>query len=175
MWTLGSARHKRTKEYPWGMRSAVVSIAIILMASAIGICWSDSAEADACSVHFDYQPRGDYYTPATIGQPLLRENIQFLIDMGSWHLENGDPWDPDAPITGDMLIIIDERPEPIPTPITPEPTPTPEIIPGPAPTPSPSDQTTTGSGVDYLKKYAPFGVLIGGLIIAVGLAFHSRK
>lgn len=156
------------------MRGAVVLIAMIVTASVIGIHWSESAEADACSVHFDYQPRGDCYMPATIGQPLLRENIQFLIDMGSWHLENGDPWDPDAPITGDTLIIIDERPEPIPTPIAPEPTPTPEIIPGPAPTPS-SSERTQGTGMDYLERYSPFIILIGGLIIAIGLAFHSRK
>ena len=156
------------------MRNAAILIAIILTVSTIGIYWSDSAEADACSVHFDYQPRGDYYTPATIGQPLLRENIQFLIDMGSWHLENGDPWDPDAPITGDTLIIIDERPEPIPTPVTPEPTPTPEIIPGPTPTPSPSEGTQE-TGADYLERYAPFIILIGGLIIAIGLIFYPRK
>ena len=174
MWTLGSARHKRTKEYPWGVRSAVVLIAVVLTASAIGICWSDSAEADPCVVHFDYQPRGDCYMPATIGKPILRENIQFLIDMGSWHLENGDPWDPDAPITGDMLIIIDERPEPIPTPVVPVPTPTPEITPGPAPTPSPQD-SNQNVGTNDLKKYAPFALLIGGLIIATGLIFLSKK
>lgn len=141
------------------MRSAAALIAIILTVSTIGIYWSDSAEADACSVHFDYQPRGDYYTPATIGQPLLRENIQFLIDMGSWHLENGDPWDPDAPITGDTLIIIDERPEPIPIPITPEPTPTPEIIPGPSPKPPASEEKPSDNS----------GTIIGlvGAIIAV--------
>jgi len=156
------------------MRVAAVSIMIVLMVSAIGIYWSECAEADTCSVHFDYQPRGDYYTPATIGQPLLRENIQFLIDMGSWHHENGDPWDPDEPITGDTLIIIDERPEPIPIPNAPEPTPVPEIIPGPSPAPLPSDQTT-GSGADHLKKYAPFAILVVGLIIATGFVFHSKK
>lgn len=158
------------------MRSAVMLITVVLTASAIGICWSDSAEADTCSVHFDYQPRGDYYTPATVGQPLLRENIQFLIDMGGWHLENGDPWDPDAPITGDTLIIIDERPEPIPVPVVPVPTPSPEIIPGPTPAPTPSSPNDNqNSGIDHLKKYAPFALLIGGLIIATGMIFLSKK
>lgn len=158
------------------MRSAVVLITVVLTASTIGICWSDSAEADPCVVHFDYQPRGDCYMPATIGKPILRENIQFLIDMGSWHLENGDPWDPDAPITGDTLIIIDERPEPIPVPVVPVPTPSPEIIPGPTPAPTPSSPNDNqNSGIDHLKKYAPFALLIGGLIIATGMIFLSKK
>ena len=153
------------------MRSAVVLIAIILAASAAGIHWSDSAAADMCSVHFDYQPRGDYYTPAYIGQPLLRENIQFLIDMGSWHLENGDPWDPDAPITGDTLIIIDERPEPIPTPDPPAPSPEPSPEPSPTPKPSPSEESPEAD----LTIYAPFAILVGGLAIAILWALHSRK
>ena len=155
------------------MREAIVLIAIILTVSAIGIYWSDSAEADACTVHFDYQPKGDYYTPATIGQPLLRENIQFLIDMGSWHLENGDPWDPDAPITGDTLIIIDDRPEPIPIPTAPEETPAPEIIPGPSPAPSSSEENQN-IGLDYLKMYAPFIVLFGVVVVAILFTFKRK-
>ena len=155
------------------MKKAIVLIAIILTVSSIGIYWSDSAEADACTVHFDYQPKGDYYTPATIGQPLLRENIQFLIDMGSWHLENGDPWDPDAPITGDTLIIIDNRPEPILIPTAPEETPAPEIIPGPSPAPSSSEENQN-IGLDYLKMYAPFIVLFGVVVVAILFTFKRK-
>ena len=154
------------------MRGVTVLIAIVLLASFIGVVqWTDDSDAEYALVYFDYLPRGEYYCPTAIGSPILPENIDFIVAMGSWHLENGDPWDPEAVVTGDMTVTIDIRPDPIPIPDVPTPPSDETVIINPSPTPSSSEKN---NGTD-LTIYAPFAILIGGLIVALAWALHSRK
>lgn len=152
-------------------RTGALIIAAVLVLTIPAIIAED-ADAEPCSLHFDYLPAGEAWVPATVGLPPIPSNVQPMVDKGTWHYEDGTPWSPEDIVDKNRLnIIIDVRPDPPvpdppdidpwPTP-TPEPTPTPTPTPTPAPTPTPEPEPSRNE--DNATKYA---LIVTGAGIAV--------
>lgn len=147
-------------------RTGALIIAAVLVLTIPAIIAED-AEAgvmDPCTLHFDFQPGGQSWIPARCGMVPDPDSIAVELAMGTWHTENGDPWDPTAPLPeyipgGVLELIIDERPEPPSPPAPDPPTPTP---PTPEPTPEPEPKAE-----DKTTKYALISVGAGAAVAAV--------
>lgn len=150
-------------------RVGLFIIATLMLAAAIPAIIAEDGEAavmDPCTLHFDFQPGGQSWIPARCGMVPDPDSIAVETAMGTWHLENGDPWDPTAPLPeyipgGVLELIIDERPDPpAPDPPAPEPTP-------PTPTPTPTPDPEPSGNDDKTTKYALISVGAGAAVIAV--------
>ena len=125
----------------------------IILAVMLAVCIPMQAEGsegnagDACTLHFNYEPMGQSWIPARCGQVPDPESIKVETDLGTWHTQDGSPWDPTAPLPdaipgGVLELYIDELP---PQPTPPEPTPTP-----PEPTPTPDPEPDDGPDTNML-------------------------
>ncbi len=148
-------------------RTGALIIAAVLALAIPAIIAEDGEAAvmDPCTLHFDFQPGGQSWIPARCGMVPDPDSIAVEVAMGTWHLENGDPWDPTAPLPeyipgGVLELIIDERPDP-PTPPTPTPDPPAPTPPAPTPDPEPSGKE------DKTTKYALISVGAGAAVVAV--------
>lgn len=154
------------------MKEAVIALAVILLASSAAIIqWTDDSDADYIYVHFDYLPGGEYFCPAYIGDAIPRENTQAMIDMGTWHHEDGTPWDPDEIVTGPMTIIIDVRPDPI----VPDDSNYHEPSYDPQPNEAPPVHDADDPQIDYAAIIVPFAPLFGLLAVMFYLGYRHSK
>lgn len=156
------------------MRRTGALIIVALLALAVPAIIAEDGEAavmDPCTLHFDFQPGGQSWIPARCGMVPDPDSIAVEVGMGTWHLENGDPWDPTAPLPeeipgGVLELIIDERPDPPSPPAPDPPAPTP-----PEPTPTPEPETE-----DKTTRYALISVGAGiGAVAIIVLVYCAMR
>lgn len=149
----------------------IIAAALVLAIPAIIAEDGEAAVMDPCTLHFDFQPGGQSWIPARCGTVPDPDSIAVETAMGTWHLENGDPWDPTAPLPeyipgGVLELIIDERPDPPSPPAPDPPAPTP-----PEPTPTPEPETE-----DKTTRYALISVGAGiGAVAIIVLVYCAMR
>ena len=147
----------------------------ILAAAIIALCLpaitAEESTAATCTVHQVYAD-GQAWLPVNGGWPLPDDQIEWMEAQGTWHLEDGTPWDPHSIITESITVVLDgvtypQEPEPTPDPPAPDPIPEPT----PAPMPEPTPKSEGGGGTDMLVA----AIGIGAMLAAVGILVLARR
>ena len=133
-----------------------------MLVLCVSVCAADQSSAEWLTVHEVYGSTQTYY-PVYSGETLPAEEIGRLEAMGTWHLENGTPWDPHAIITENITVYLDEQPDP---PEPDPPAPDPPAPPSPEPTPKNKDDGST----DLLVAVVGIGAMVAavGILVLVG-------